>query len=289
MSNGSNRHFVPLVRPVDPSLVRVLGAIDEIISALKCPFFVAGATARDLVLANVFGLRPGRATRDIDLGIAVENWDQFGAVKDRLIATGDFTADSKAQQRVFYTDPDAGFSIPVDLIPFGGVASVAGTVAWPPTRDVVLNVAGFEEAWEAALQIEIDQGLIVHVASIPGLTVLKLIAWTDRGGVNNKDAADLHRLLTTYADAGNFDRLYEEQSELLEAAEFDLELAGAQLLGRDSALVCSPKAFEQISSVLTTERHRERLITQMAQAFTHDDAWEASKRIVDGFCQGFLR
>ena len=94
---------------------------------------------------------------------------------------------------MFYTDPDAGFSIPVDLIPFGGVASVAGTVAWP-TSDVVLNVAGFEEAWEAALQIEIDQGLIVHVASIPGLTVLKLIAWTDRGDVNNKDAADLHRL-----------------------------------------------------------------------------------------------
>lgn len=152
----------------------------------------------------------------------------------------------------------------------------------------MLNVAGFEEAWEAALQIEIKQGIIVHVASIPGLTVLKLIAWTDRGGVNNKDATDLHRLLTTYADAGNIDRLYEEQSELLETAEFDLELAGAELLGRDSALVCSPKAFEQIGSVLTTERHRERLITQMGQAFTHDYAWEASKRIVDGFCRGFL-
>jgi len=54
MSNGSNRHSVPLVRPVDPSLVRVLGAIDEITSVLKRPFFVAGATARDLVLANVF-------------------------------------------------------------------------------------------------------------------------------------------------------------------------------------------------------------------------------------------
>ena len=289
MSNGSNRHFGPPGRPVDPSLVRVLGAIDEITSVLKCPFFVAGATARDLVLANVFGLRPGRATRDIDLGIAVESWDQFRTVKDRLIATGNFTGDSKAQQRVVYTDRDAGFSIPVDLIPFGGVASVAGTVAWPPTRDVVLNVAGFEEAWEAALHIEIEQDLIVRVASIPGLTVLKLIAWTDRGGVNNKDAADLHRLLTTYADAGNFDRLYEEQSDLLEAAGFDLELAGAELLGRDSALVCSPKTFEQIGSVLTTERQRERLITQMAQAFAHDDAWEATKRIVDGFCQGFLR
>jgi predicted nucleotidyltransferase len=92
----------------------------------------------------------------------------------------------------------------------------------------------FKGAWESALQIEIEPGLIIRVASIPGLTVLKVIAWSDRGGVNNEDAADLHRLLTTYADAGDFD-LYEEESDLLEAAGFDLVLAGAQLLGRDSA------------------------------------------------------
>jgi predicted nucleotidyltransferase len=79
------------------------------------------------------------------------------------------------------------------------------------------------------------------VASILGLTVLKLIAWSDHDGVNNKDAADPRRLLTTYADAGNFDRLYEEESDSLEAAGLDLGLAGAQLLGRDSARVCTRK------------------------------------------------
>jgi len=40
-------------------------------------FFLAGATARDLMLVNVYGLRPGRATRDIDFGIAIESWDEF--------------------------------------------------------------------------------------------------------------------------------------------------------------------------------------------------------------------
>ena len=56
--------------------------------------------------------------------------------------------------------------------------------------------------------------------------MLKLIAWTDRGAQNNKDAADLYRLLATYSEAGNFDRLYDQELELLEAVEFDLDLAG---------------------------------------------------------------
>src|SRR5258708_28795829 len=109
MSSGSSRRSASPDRPVDPAIVRVLRAVDEIASALNCPFFVAGATARDLILVNVFGLRPGRATRDIDLGIAVESWDQFRALGDRLIATRNFTADSRAQQRVVYADPGAGF------------------------------------------------------------------------------------------------------------------------------------------------------------------------------------
>jgi predicted nucleotidyltransferase len=288
MSNGSNQPSTSPSKPVDPSLVRVLRALDKIASALNCPFFVAGATARDLMLVNVFGLRPGRATRDIDLGIAVESWDQFQVLKDRLIATGAFAANSTAQQRVVYADPDIGFSVPVDLIPFRGVASADGTVAWPPNRDIVLNVAGFEEAWESALQFEIERGITVRVASIPGLTVLKLIAWADRGSGNNKDAADLHRLLTTYADAGNLDRLYEEEGDLLEAAAFDLEVAGAQLLGRDSARICQPNTFEQVHSLLTTERLLERLVGQMAQTSAHAEASDAVSRRVDNFCQGFF-
>jgi predicted nucleotidyltransferase len=75
------------------------------------PFFVAGATARDLMLVNVYGLRPGRATRDIDFRIAVESWDEFQGLKERMISTGEFAADSKAQQRLVYTDRADGFSI----------------------------------------------------------------------------------------------------------------------------------------------------------------------------------
>jgi predicted nucleotidyltransferase len=96
-----------------------------------------------------------------------------------------------------------------------------------------LNVAGFEEALQAALSIELEPGLVISVASLPGLAILKCLAWTDRHVENNKDAADLHTILSTFDCAGNQDRLFDQETQLLDAVSYDLTLAGAQLLGRE--------------------------------------------------------
>jgi predicted nucleotidyltransferase len=235
MNNESRRRSISPSSPVDPSVVRVLRALDPIARGAHCDYCVVGATARDLILVNVHGLRPGRTTRDIDFGIAVESWDQFARLKEGLVGTGAFTSDPRMLQRLIYSATAPDFSIPVDLIPFRGVASADSTIGWPPSRDIVMNVAGFEEALSSSVLMEIQESLAVHIASIPGLTLLKLMAWLGRGRENNKDAADLYQLFTTYADAGNTDRLYDHKMDLLETVGFDIELAGAELLGRDVA------------------------------------------------------
>src|SRR5215469_6536454 len=155
MSNESPPHSKQLVSPLDPAIVRVLQILDPITHDAGCEYFVAGATARDLVMVHVHGLRPGRATYDVDFGIAVESWDHFARLKEHLIATGDFAADRRALQRLIYSDQGAGFSLPVDLIPFGGVATGDGTIEWQPSRDIVMNVAGFEEALTSSMPVEI--------------------------------------------------------------------------------------------------------------------------------------
>ena len=90
MSNESRQHSTPLNSAVDPSLARVLQVLAPIARSCKCEYLLAGATARDLILVNVHGLRPGRATRDIDFGIAVESWAQFELLKEKLLATNEF-------------------------------------------------------------------------------------------------------------------------------------------------------------------------------------------------------
>jgi len=136
--------------------------------------------------------------------------------------------------------------------------------------------------------IEIEKDLTVRVASIPGLILLKLTAWADRGRESNKDATDIYRLLTTYADAGNTDRLYDQELDLLEAAGFDMELAGAEILGRDVARIGSSRVMDQVRFLMASELTRERLVSHIVKT-TYAEALPAVERIVSGFCRGLLK
>ena len=74
--------------PIDPLIVRVLRRVDRLAQNAGIPYFIAGATGRDLILVNVYGMWAGRATRDIDFGVAVESWEQFASLRDALTASG---------------------------------------------------------------------------------------------------------------------------------------------------------------------------------------------------------
>jgi predicted nucleotidyltransferase len=289
MTDSSNPLSVQPVKPVDPAACRMLRLVDRAATAVGSRYFVAGAMARDLLLVNTFGLPSGRATRDIDFGVAVENWEQFQALKGALIESGQFDVASKRAQRLIWTDPDTRAGILLDFIPFGGVTPESKRLAWPPDKDVVMNVAGFEEALESSLQLRVEEDLVIRVASIPGLAVLKLIAWHDRRYENDKDAADLLQLLTNYADAGNLDRIYGEELALLEAAQFDLELAGAELVGRDAARICQEETQRQLQALLDSEQLVDQLARQMNQTSFIDEAQvQRSANLLQRFRRGFL-
>jgi predicted nucleotidyltransferase len=268
----------------------VLHLIDGAAAAIGLRYFVAGAAARDLMLVNVFGLPPGRATRDIDFGIAVKNWVEFQKVKDRLVASNEFEVSQGNTHRLLLKASGVVAGIPIDIIPFGGVESEAQTIAWPPRRDVIMNVAGFEEALESSVRITVEGDLAVSVASIPGLAVLKMIAWQDRRHANNKDATDLRSLLAAYADAGNLDRIYDEELNLLEDAGYDVEVTGSQLLGRDAARICRQETRRQAVAILSSEQLVDQLIQQMhgPAGFDEGQGVERTAILLRRFSAGFL-
>ena len=94
--------------------------------------------------------------------------------------------------------------------------------------------------------------------------------------------------MTAFADAGNTDRLYDQEMDLLEAVAFDMELAGAELLGRDVVAICSKPVLDQVRSIVTSEQNRERLVNQMVQTSTYAEAAPAVDRIVGEFFRGLL-
>lgn len=280
-------------RPVDPLLHHILLLASAAAQGLGIDFFVGGALARDLMLWHVHGQHTGRATRDVDLCLHLDDWGAFSALQARLVHDGAFHPQAGVAHRLMYRPQGNTHGIPLDLLPFGAVESQKATIAWPPEHAVVMNVTGFAEAHRAAQTIDLDGGLQVRVASLPSLAVLKLIAWRDRHLETSKDATDFVLIARRYADAGNTDRLYDTETALLQACGFDPELAGAMLLGRDAAACTQATTAQTVANILNREgRWRQRLDDQLQRALQTGGAPGAQGqnplRLVDAFLQGFM-
>jgi predicted nucleotidyltransferase len=271
-------------RPVDPSTLAVLRAFAGITHELGLPYFVAGAMARDIVLTNVFGIDTGRATHDVDFAVAVEDWDQFQLVKERLIASGQFNPAGKAVHRLNYIAKVGDTGYPVDILPFRGVEKELNIIAWPPDMQVIMNVVGYEDALAAAVAVTVESDLTVPIASPSGLALLKLFAWGDRHAETAKDAQDLVTLLREYHMAGNQNRFYDEESAMFEAVDFDLNLASPRLLGMDVRRMVSPLVLEQAVALLKDSTRRDQLVTDMAKGLRFaDDSIEEAEMMLEQF------
>lgn len=274
-------------RPIAPLTLAVMREVDALIRELELTYFICGAMARDILLQHVHGIETGTATVDIDFGVAVENWKQFGNIKARLTETGRFEPAKKMAQRLYYKPRADSTGYPIDIIPFGGVENPPNSIEWPPEGDEVMNVIGYEEALANTIEIEIENEFVAPVISLPGLALLKLFAWTDRGNKDSKDALDLVTLLRTYHEAGNQDRLYGEELKMLEAAGFDPTNASPQLLGKDVRSIAKPETLAQALAILNNAKQADRLVTHMAPRLRHaDDPIAAAERLLERFKAG---
>jgi predicted nucleotidyltransferase len=135
------------------------------------------------------------------------------------------------------------------------------------------------------LVVEIEAGLLIPVPSLAGLAVLKLFAWLDRH--DGKDVQDIRRLLETYTDAGNVDRLYEEEPEELELVGFDTVLAGAFLLGKDAQRATTANIRGKLATALSG-KNISALVPQIARTMsTLEDRTELAATLLREFFRGF--
>lgn len=276
-------------RPVEPLTLSVIGEIYQAAYTLGVPVFVVGAVARIILLENIHGLNAGRATTDVDFAFALDNWAQFDALKTLLLEDTRFSVSAQVAHRVYFRAPGSQHAYKVDLIPFGKVETSPNTIVWPPDMAIMMNVAGFRDAYVAAVRVEVSPGAVVSIASLPGIAILKLFAWGDRRQENSKDAVDVVTLLRSYHEAGNESRIYEEARALatLEAVGYDPELAGAWLLGSDVATMSSESTVTALEALLTGAT-KDRLIEDMARAMKgRADAIDYASRLLEQFTQGF--
>jgi predicted nucleotidyltransferase len=138
-------------------------------------------------------------------------------------------------------------------------------------------MVGFEEAYEYSITFRLssDPELDIKSASLPGLAIMKLISWNEKYPNRKRDAEDLLFIMNKYEEAGNTERLYEEDLPLLQEEGFDTTLAGTRLLGRDMAKIADPKTFLIVKEILddeTKEMSQYKLISDMMREAGISDA-----------------
>jgi predicted nucleotidyltransferase len=247
------------LRPIADALAMV----HESAKRVGVPWFVVGATARDLILSFGYGMQTGRMTRDVDIAVNVSSWSDYRALSAALLEHHEVRRDQIIVHRFYF-----GTLVMIDVVPFGAISS-DGTIRWPNDEEREMNVLGFLEASRATIDIRLPGPLIASVVSIPGLVLLKFIAWADRHNeLPRHDSVDIREFLLSYSEGWNLDRLYEEASEFLAAHHFNPVLGGAALLGRDVRGLAEKRTEAFVTEMLARETNEEgdlRLASDMGR------------------------
>ena len=253
--------------------------------AQRLSYLVIGAMARDILLSNVYGLDVERATRDIDLAIAIQDWPQFTRIKENLILGGNFRASNTQEHRLYYIGPNGANGYPIDIVPFGEIESPRGSITWPKSDGIDLGVVGFVDAVQSAVLVKIDRDIAIPFVSLACLSALKLFAWRDRRHETTKDALDFAALCQKYCSAGNADRIYGEFIDALGATGYDMQLAGAFVLGVDIRRAMKPSTVESIRSLLADAELQQELVLGMVPALK---SWDDPEVIAAQFIERLL-
>lgn len=233
---------------IENTYIAPIKEIKKVADALKISFFIVGAFARDIIMEYFYNIKAPRMTMDIDLGIRVSGWDQFDQLITNLELSGKFKK-LKEKHRIIYED------ILVDIIPFGSISNKNEKISWPSENEVVMSVMGFNEVYinSTLVRLQNNPSLEVKIPTLPGLAILKLLAWKDSFPNRSKDAEDLLFIMKNYEFTEIEDKLYESELQLLQSEDFDNQIAGIVLLGKEMRKICINKTIEYLRKILEDE------------------------------------
>ena len=71
-----------------PFLKQVMEKLSGFFKETNIEFYIIGATAREIIM-SIYDEFGGRATLDLDIAIAITNWDEFGRMETGIVELKD--------------------------------------------------------------------------------------------------------------------------------------------------------------------------------------------------------
>jgi predicted nucleotidyltransferase len=267
-------------KPELQPLADVVRPLQAQAARLDAQLFLMGAAARDVMLLHAYGIDTKRKTEDMDFGVMVSDWATFETLRESLIASGEFKAVSNdATHKLWHRS-----GRPLDIVPFGGVERADRKLAWPPDEHTVFDCFGMREAMASGHEVRLPGGTSIRVASVSALALLKITAWQDRKLTHpGRDAGDLMLYLGHYLDCDIYDHAARHYPDVFDAPDFEHEVAGARILGRDLRQLLDEAATERVLAILQPEADEQgqRLLAQQSRVET-----SRAVRMIAGLCEG---
>ena len=247
-----------------PYFREVFEIIDEIMIKHSVPYYLIGVSAIALELLKK-GIKPSRGTKDIDFAIMISTLVEYENISASLQDKG---FNKVKAPWTFYSDK---YNVAIDILPFGEIEE-KDTVKFNE-RYSDLYILGFKEVLEDTEQVQIEDK-IVNIPPLPGMIILKLVAWSDRPEERENDLADILKIIEHYFDH-NYDEIVEHHNDTFPEDGFDQLLIAAEVLGRKAKqyLEKSEALTERIKKLLENNLNDERE-SIIAKEWARIKGWE---------------
>lgn len=233
-------------------LYDTLSALYKVLSDNDVPVYVVGATARDITMKLIGEDEARRRTFDLDVAIAIPDWDVFDKIQEGLLKN--HFSKSAAKQKFIYHGEKDDNNYEVDIVPFGGVAKDE-EIRWRPDGVPVMSVKCFNDVMAKAIDVSIGD-VPIKIAKLSGQFLIKFDAWLDRNDRTSKDAYDMLYILSKYYYA----KLLQPDSQVPDDVDFNVDdntegqiIYGSMWLANDLRQILSTEHLEYYADIITNE------------------------------------
>jgi predicted nucleotidyltransferase len=224
-------------------------------------YYLIGAKAKEIWYNKANKISSN--TKDIDFAVLVANIEQFTQVKDILQNEHNF---STVKGNEFSLVSQSGTII--DLLPFGKNIEINDGVIVEGMGLHNIKVNGFQEIANTSVKEVAEQSNFFHIATLPAIIILKLIAFDERPEQRTKDAEDIANIIDCFFDIET-NIFYDDHYDVLERIDEGNDVIAARVIGRllQDPLKENANLKTRVTGILTKqikEAESSRFVSLMA-------------------------
>lgn len=270
-----------------PEITEMLYALQRGLEKFGIDFYLVGAVARNVWMTGINNIAPRRTTGDIDFAVLINDKGVYEALKTYLIITEGFQPYKGNEYVLIWKE-----NLEVDLLPFGAIDDEDTKFTSNGLGLTSISLQGFTEIYNDGLPtLDLEGKHQFKFCTLPGIVLLKLIAWDDRPESRRDDIKDISDILNHFFDM-NDNEIFENHHDLFEKEEASLKHIAARVMGREMSKIAkkNKSLFSRIDGILdsnTLVSQNSDMAKIMVEYYdnTIDDNVQLLKHLRQGFTE----